>query len=461
MRQEMTVGLREGAEPEKLQTEIGRVVHKFEPDVEVLFHRENLHSDGHHEGHHCHDADCCHEHTHTHEDMHEHEHEHGEALSRTLFLRFGAGLAVFLAAILLDGAVETVCFLTAYLIFGYDVLLRAVKNIARGQVFDENFLMSLSTVGALAIGEMPEAVFVMLFYQVGEAFQDYAVARSRKSITALLDIRPDFARRETEGGTEEIPPEEIVVGDFILVKAGERIPLDGIIEEGRAMLDTAALTGESLPRSVEPGDSALSGCINMDGTLRIRVEKPFGESTVMKILELVENAAGKKSRTERFITRFARIYTPVVVLLAVLLAAVPPLLGLGAFQIWFGRALVFLVVSCPCALVLSVPLSYFAGIGAASGRGILIKGGGDLDTLCHLERVVFDKTGTLTEGKFSVAEISGNAETLALAAAGEAMSNHPIAKAIVEKYRETHDVTLPEPEGYQELGGYGLSLIHI
>lgn len=457
MRQEMTVGLREGAEPEKLQTEIGRVVHKFEPDVEVLFHRENLHSDGHHEGHHCHDADCCHEHTHTHEDMHEHEHEHGEALSRTLFLRFGAGLAVFLAAILLDGAVETVCFLTAYLIFGYDVLLRAVKNIARGQVFDENFLMSLSTVGALAIGEMPEAVFVMLFYQVGEAFQDYAVARSRKSITALLDIRPDFARRVTEGGTEEIPPEEIVVGDFILVKAGERIPLDGIIEEGRAMLDTAALTGESLPRSVEPGDSALSGCINMDGTLRIRVEKPFGESTVMKILELVENAAGKKSRTERFITRFARIYTPVVVLLAVLLAAVPPLLGLGAFQIWFGRALVFLVVSCPCALVLSVPLSYFAGIGAASGRGILIKGGGDLDTLCHLERVVFDKTGTLTEGKFSVAEISGNAETLALAAAGEAMSNHPIAKAIVEKYRETHDVTLPEPEGYQELGGYGIS----
>ena len=283
------------------------------------------------------------------------------------------------------------------------------------------------------------------------------MARSRKSITALLDIRPDFARLVRDGKTEEIAPEEVAIGECILVKAGERIPLDGTIEEGRAMLDTAALTGESLPRSVEPGDVALSGCINMDGTLRIRVEKPFGESTVMKILELVENAAGKKSRTERFITRFARVYTPAVVLLAVLVAAVPPLLGLGAFQMWFGRALVFLVVSCPCALVLSVPLSYFAGIGAASSRGILIKGGGDLDTLCHLERIVFDKTGTLTEGVFSVAEVAGDKETLALAAAGEAMSNHPIANAIVRKYRDTQSEKLPEAAGYREWGGYGIS----
>lgn len=449
MRQEMTVGLREGAQPEQMQAEISRVVHQFEPEVEVAFQRGSLPQAGHCHGGHQHGGDgCC---------GHEHGHEHGEAEGRSLFLRFGAGLALFLAAILLDGTAKTVCYLAAYLVFGYDVLLRAVKNIARGQVFDENFLMSLSTVGALAIGEMPEAVFVMLFYQVGEAFQDYAVARSRKSITALLDIRPDFARLLRDGNTEEVPPEQVAIGEYILVKAGERIPLDGVVAEGRAMLDTAALTGESLPRSVEPGDTALSGCINMDGTLRIRVEKPFGESTVMKILELVENAAGKKSRTERFITRFARVYTPVVVLLAVLVAVLPPLLGLGAFQTWFGRALVFLVVSCPCALVLSVPLGYFAGIGAASGRGILIKGGGDLDTLCHLERVVFDKTGTLTQGVFSVAEIKGDGEVLALAAAGEAMSNHPIADAIVRKYRETQDGELPQAASYQELGGYGIS----
>lgn len=277
------------------------------------------------------------------------------------------------------------------------------------------------------------------------------MARSRKSITALLDIRPDFARLVAEGETKEVPPETVQIGDCILVKAGERIPLDGIIEEGHAMLDTAALTGESLPRNAEAGERVLSGCINMDGTLRIRVEKPFGESTVMKILEMVENAAGKKSKTERFITRFARIYTPVVVLLAVLVAVLPPVLGVGAFSLWFGRALVFLVVSCPCALVLSVPLSYFAGIGAASKRGILVKGGGDMDTLCHLEKVVFDKTGTLTKGKFSVIEVEG--DVLRLAAIGEAMSNHPIAKAIVESY----EGELLAAEQYQELGGYGIS----
>ncbi|MBP3306516.1 MAG: cadmium-translocating P-type ATPase, partial [Anaerotignum sp.] len=250
---------------------------------------------------------------------------------------------------------------------------------------------------------------------------------------------------------KEVAPEHIQVGDFILVKAGERIPLDGVIEEGHAMLDTAALTGESLPRNAETGDHVLSGCINMDGNLKIRVEKPFGESTVMKILEMVENAAGKKSRTEKFITRFARVYTPVVCLLAVLVAVIPPVLGFGAFSMWFGRALVFLVVSCPCALVLSIPLGYFAGIGAASSRGILVKGGNDMDTLCQLEQVVFDKTGTLTKGKFSVTEVKG--DVLKLAAIGEAMSNHPIAKAIVEAY----EGDLPAAETYQELGGYGIS----
>lgn len=450
MRQEMTLKLKKDVPLEKMQETIKKTVHTFEPDVEVAFRQEKLPA-----GAACGDSCCCH----AQEEGHDscgcgHDHEHGEeaVFDKKFFLRFGLGLLLFLCAVFLrEGVAGAPLFLAAYLIFGYDVLLRAGKNIVRGQVFDENFLMSLSTIGALAIGEMAEAVFVMLFYQVGEAFQDYAVAHSRKSITALLDIRPDFARLVAEGETKEVSPETVRIGDCILVKAGERIPLDGIIEEGHAMLDTAALTGESLPRNAEVGERVLSGCINMDGTLQIRVEKPFSESTVMKILEMVENAAGKKSKTERFITRFARIYTPVVVLLAVLVAVLPPVLGVGTFSLWFGRALVFLVVSCPCALVLSVPLSYFAGIGAASKRGILVKGGGDMDTLCHLEKVVFDKTGTLTKGKFSVTEVAG--DVLRLAAIGEAMSNHPIAKAIVESYTGE----LPAAEQYQELGGYGIS----
>ena len=388
---------------------------------------------------------CC-----TQEHSHGHDHTHGEeGFSKTMLLRFSCGLLLFLAAVCLEGRFSAVLYLAAYAVFGYDVLLRAVRNIARGQVFDENFLMSLSTIGAIAIGELPEAVFVMLFYQLGEAFQDYAVTRSRKSITALLKIRPEFAR--LAGTLETVSPELVRVGESILVKAGERIPLDGVVESGTAALDTAALTGESLPRTAQAGDRVLSGCINLDGTLRIRVEKPFGESTVMKILELVETAAENKSKTERFITRFARVYTPLVVLLAVLVAVLPPVLGMGAFSVWFGRALIFLVVSCPCALVLSVPLGYFAGIGAASARGILVKGGNDLDTLAGLEQVVFDKTGTLTKGTFTVTEIVG--DVLKLAAIGEAMSNHPIAKAI----REAYGAEVPQAEGLQEEGGYGIS----
>ena len=453
MKQEMTLEYKEGVSAETMQEAIEKAVHTFEPDVEVLFGRDANTpmtesgcsccgcNEEHHE--HTHDACGC---------GHDHEHGNEDVFGKAFFLRFGLGLVLFFGAVFWqEGLLKTGLFLAAYLIFGYDVLLRAVKNITRGQVFDENLLMSVSTVGAVAIGEMAEAVFVMLFYQVGEAFQDYAVARSRKSITALLDIRPDFARLVKNGETMEVAPELICVGESILVKAGERIPLDGVIEEGHAMLDTAALTGESLPRNAEAGDPVLSGCINMDGNLKILVEKPFGESTVMKILEMVENAAGKKSKTEKFITRFARVYTPVVCLLAVLVAVLPPVLGFGAFSMWFGRALVFLVVSCPCALVLSIPLGYFAGIGAASSRGILIKGGNDMDTLCQLEQVVFDKTGTLTKGKFSVTEIKG--DVLKLAAIGEAMSNHPIAKAIADAY----EGELPAAENYQELGGYGIS----
>ena len=370
------------------------------------------------------------------------------------------GLAFFVAACLWQKQGQTALFLISYAIFGYDVILQALKNISKGQVFDENFLMSLSTVGAMVIGEMSEAVFVMLFYQVGEAFQDYAVRRSRRSITALMDIRPDFAHVLTDDGSlQKVSPEHVAIGDVIVVKAGEKIPLDGTVVEGSALLDTAALTGESLPREVEAGSTVLSGCINRDGLLHVEVTKPFGESTVMKILELVENAAGRKSKTEKFITRFARVYTPAVVGLAVLLAVVPPILGQGAFSQWIGRALIFLVVSCPCALVLSVPLSYFAGIGAASKNGILIKGGNVLDTLCHTKRIVFDKTGTLTKGQFTVTKIEGEnpAALLEMAAAGESLSNHPVARAIA-KHFETE--TGRQPEGvtdYAEQGGMGIT----
>ena len=370
------------------------------------------------------------------------------------------GLAFFVAACLWQKQGQTALFLISYAIFGYDVILQALKNISKGQVFDENFLMSLSTVGAMVIGEMSEAVFVMLFYQVGEAFQDYAVRRSRRSITALMDIRPDFAHVLTaDGSLQKVSPEQVAIGDVIVVKAGEKIPLDGTVVEGSALLDTAALTGESLPREVEAGSTVLSGCINRDGLLHVEVTKPFGESTVMKILELVENAAGRKSKTEKFITRFARVYTPAVVGLAVLLAVVPPILGQGAFSQWIGRALIFLVVSCPCALVLSVPLSYFAGIGAASKNGILIKGGNVLDTLCHTKRIVFDKTGTLTKGQFTVTKIEGEnpAALLEMAAAGESLSNHPVARAIA-KHFETE--TGRQPEGvtdYAEQGGMGIT----
>ena len=314
MKQEMLLEYKEGVSAEQMQETIEKTVHKFEPDVEVLFkeYAEVPAAES------CCSCGCgCHEeekHHHGHDDGcgcgHDHEHGNEDVFGKSFFLRFGFGVVLFLGAVFWqEGMLKTVLFLAAYIVFGYDVLLRAVKNIVRGQVFDENFLMSVSTIGALAIGEMAEAVFVMLFYQVGEAFQDHAVARSRKSITALLDIRPDFARLVKNSDTIEVAPELVCVGDSILVKAGERIPLDGIIEEGHAMLDTAALTGESLPRNAEAGDRVLSGCINMDGNLKIRVEKPFGESTVMKILEMVENAAGKKSKTEK--TEAVNNYIPV------------------------------------------------------------------------------------------------------------------------------------------------------
>ena len=455
LKQEMRLTLAETAEKEGVLEKVKETVKKYESHVEVSLAEPGAHDhSGHSHGAHCHEGCCC-AGEHSHGEAHEHEADFG----KKKILRFSLGLALFLAAVLWQGTGETLLFLAAYAVFGYDVLWRAVKNISKGQIFDENFLMSLSTVGALAIGEMAEAVFVMLFYQIGEAFQEYAVARSRKSITALLDIRPEQAWLVTAEGEKQVPPEQVAVGSRILVKAGERIPLDGIVKKGGAMVDTSALTGESVPRFLGEGDLALSGCISQDGLLEIEVTKAFGESMVMKILEMVENAAARKSKTERFITRFARVYTPVVVALAVLLAVLPPAWGMGDFSMWLGRALIFLVVSCPCALVLSVPLTYFAGIGAASKNGILVKGGGDLDTLCHVERIIFDKTGTLTEGKFTVTEIQGEEpeELLALAAAAEASSNHPVAKAIVEKYRREGKGGLPAISQVKERGGFGLT----
>ncbi|MGI6240070.1 MAG: HAD-IC family P-type ATPase, partial [Christensenellales bacterium] len=300
-----------------------------------------------------------------------------------------------------SGAVSAALYVAPYALIGWDVLWRAARNIARGSVFDENFLMSIATIGAFSIGEYAEAVFVMLFYQIGELFQRIAVNKSRASIAALMDIRPDYANREVAGTIEQVDPEEVAVGDVIVVKPGERVPLDGAVVEGYSALDTAALTGESAPRDVAPGDDVISGCVNATGVLRIRVTKPYGESTVARILELVETSSEKKARSETFITRFARYYTPGVVFAAVALAAIPPIF-FGNFSEWLHRALLFLVISCPCALVISVPLSFFGGIGGASRKGILVKGANHLEALARTDTVVFDKTGTLTRGTFRV-----------------------------------------------------------
>ncbi|MBQ8338971.1 MAG: cadmium-translocating P-type ATPase [Clostridia bacterium] len=357
-------------------------------------------------------------------------------------------------------------YLPAYLIVGYDVLWSALRNILRGQVFDENFLMALATVGALVIGFLPgsepefaEAVFVMVFYQVGELFQSIAVGKSRRSIAALMDIRPDTARVLRDGKELELSPDEVAVGESILVRPGERIPLDGVILEGSSDMNTVALTGEAAPRAVSAGDAVISGCTNISGVLVVRVERVYGESTVARILSLMENAAAKKSRSEQFITRFAKYYTPAVVISAVLLALLPPLFGGSfgaAFPLWFSRALTFLVVSCPCALVISVPLSFFGGLGGASRFGVLIKGSTDLEALAEVACVVFDKTGTLTKGNFTVTGIYPQNGTekalLQLAAAAEYHAAHPIAEALKNAAGEG----LPMPKDTREVPGRGV-----
>lgn len=372
-----------------------------------------------------------------------------------------AAVLVAIAMIVpLEGIWRLLAFLLPYAVVGWDVLWRAVRNILRGQVFDENFLMALATVGAFCIGEYPEGVLVMLLYQVGELFQDLAVGRSRKSIASLMDIRPDWANIEKDGKLIQVSPEEVKVGEIITVKAGERIPLDGVVTEGTSLLDTAALTGESLPRSVAPGDEVISGCVNESGLLRIQVSSEYGESTVARILELVENSSTRKAQYENFITRFARWYTPVVVIAAVLLAVIPPLF-VGNWSEWLNRALIFLVVSCPCALVISVPLSFFGGIGGASRKGILVKGGNFLEALAHVETVVFDKTGTLTRGVFHVTAVhprnTTSEQLLEMAALAENYSDHPIARSLREACEGELDAE--RISKVEELSGRGIRAI--
>ena len=398
---------------------------------------------------------CNHCH-HSHNSEHEHKNE-----SLTL-IRISIAFLILLFAVFsnIPNNIKICCFLFAYLLAGYDILYTAIKNIIKGRIFDENFLMGLATLGALAIKEYPEAVMVMVLYQLGEYFQHRAVKKSRRSILELMDIRPDYAYKEENGKIIKYSPEEINTGDIILVKTGEKIPLDGVITEGSAILDTSALTGESVPKTLKIGNTAISGCINTNGVIKIKVTKKYGESTVSKILKLIEHASSKKSRTENFITRFAGYYTPAVVAAALMLAVLPPLLLPDAqFSIWLKRALTFLVISCPCALVISIPLGFFGGIGGASKCGILIKGSNYLEALSKPDSVVFDKTGTLTKGSFEVTKISpqngiSEGELIEYAAYAENYSNHPIALSLKKAYKK--DIDTSKISNVSEFAGNGV-----
>lgn len=378
-------------------------------------------------------------------------------------IRIAIGAVIFAASFFVTDEpwwAQLVCFLAAYIIIGYKVIWKALRGVINGQVLDENFLMAVASIGAFFVGEYPEAVAVMLFYQIGELFEDYAVGKSRKSITKLMDIRPDSANLKTDDGLKTVSPEEVKPGDYIVIKPGEKVPLDGVVTEGVSELNTAALTGESVPREIEEGDEILSGCVNMSGLLTVKVTKHFGESTVNKILDMVENAASKKASTENFISRFAAVYTPVVVIAAILLAVVPPLTVAGAeWEDWIYRALNFLVVSCPCALVISVPLSFFGGIGGASKAGVLVKGSNYLEAISKVEYVVMDKTGTLTEGVFHVEKIIAEPgfeeeQVLKYAAMAESYSSHPISHSLIEAY--AREVDKERIRNVEEVAGKGV-----
>ena len=388
--------------------------------------------------------------------------------------RVGIGVIPFVLAILLsyftlpiseklNQYLILLVYIVSYLIIGGDVVKTAALNIIRGQVFDENFLMALASIGAFFVGEAPEAVAVMLFYQVGECFQSYAVNRSRKSITDLMDIKPDYAVVMRDDEEIEVDPSEVQIGEIVLIKPGEKVPLDGVVIEGNTALNTIALTGESIPRDVEIGDMVMSGCVNISGVIKIKVEKEYGQSTVAQILELVENATDKKSKSENFISKFARYYTPAVVISAVLLALIPPVILSQEFSVWVYRALTFLVTSCPCALVISIPLSFFGGIGGASRAGILVKGSNYIETISNVDTVVLDKTGTLTKGVFTVQKVEPNEgctkdELLELAAFGEYFSNHPIAVSLKKAYGK--QISGSEVIDVKEVAGYGIKAMY-
>lgn len=432
-------------------------------------HEHNDEGEGHTQEHHNHHAEhkhgeSTHAHSHSHgDDSHAgHTHDHGTDGMRRMIARLAIGAVVAAVAwwLPVEGVGKLALFLLAYIIVGGDVVLQAARSLVRGMAFDEYFLMTLATVGAFAIGEYPEGVAVMFFYQIGELFQGIAVNRSRKSISDLMDIRPDYANLKTDESVRRVSPEDVRIGDLIVIKPGEKIPLDGKVVDGKSHVDTSALTGESVPRTVEPGSSVLSGFINTNGLLTVEVSKEFSESAVSKILELVQNASAKKAPTEKFITKFSRYYTPVVVIVALLLAVVPPLVVPGAqFADWVYRALVFLVISCPCALVVSIPLGFFGGIGAASRSGILIKGGNYLEALNHVKYAVFDKTGTLTKGVFRVTGIypAGdftNETLLETAALAELHSTHPIAASLRESYGK--ELRAERVQQYSEISGHGI-----
>lgn len=403
------------------------------------------------------------EESHGHSHGHSHDHSHGEAVSLKENMRLIIGAIVYaIALISTEGSmISVILFALSYVLVGGEVVLTAVKNILRGEVFDENFLMTVATLGAFFIGEFPEGVAVMLFYQIGEVFQSYAVNRSRKSITSLMNIRADYANVVKDGKEEKVNPEIVNIDDVIIIKPGERVPLDGVVLDGTSFVDTSALTGESVPREISTGEDILAGFINTNGVLKVKVTKDFKESTVSRILELVENASNKKAPTEKFITRFARIYTPIVVFSALALAIIPPLVIKDAnFYDWIYRALIFLVVSCPCALVVSIPLGLFAGIGGASRKGVLVKGGNYLEALKDVNTVVFDKTGTLTKGVFKVTEINNvdisKEELIKVAAISESLSNHPIAQSIIKEYGK--EINSNELSDYEEISGHGIKV---
>lgn len=467
-------------EEDELIVKAKEIINKLEPEVKVYNKDEvkepirnisscadgrcSIDEDSHNKDSHNHHAHGD-SHGHSHEDGHDHsrghDHSHNGPITLKENIPLILGVIIYVIAVVFrnESLLNGVLFVVSYLLIGGKVLTTAIKNIFRGEIFDENFLMTVATLGAFFVGEYPEAVAVMLFYEVGELFQSYAVNRSRKSITSLMDIRADYANVIRSGVEEKVNPETVNIDEEIIVRPGERVPLDGIVIEGTSFIDTSALTGESVPREISINEEILAGCINTNGVLKVKVSKSFKESTVSRILELVENASNKKAPTEKFITKFAKVYTPIVVFLALALAIIPPLVVKDAtFNEWIYRASIFLIVSCPCALVVSIPLGLFAGIGGASRKGILVKGGNYLEALKNIDSVVFDKTGTLTKGVFKVTEINNvnieKEELLKVAAIAESNSNHPIAQSIIKEYGR--DVTSSEIKDYEEISGHGI-----